>query len=251
MSLAPHQLDRADDLEGRPVHTGRPSRLWVLGCCLLVGCSWLRPAPPELLESPSLDRIERVHRSRRRAESPRDRRLVVGELLASLGVTPLAGGAAPFDQRRYRVGSGDTLVGGLVPGRHPVIRSELVVARMDAADPGVATLLEATRVLVARSKTGNVPGRSLLIAFASDSTRHNIRSLWPGSRVHAWVDLEADEVTGMRYRISRPRSSTDTTFSASGLDTRQQVEFLLQRLLHLTSPADTSRRDTETSSVVE
>lgn len=229
------QLVRAADLEGRPVLAGRPSRLWAIGLFLIAGCGVLRPADPIALGQPDLSRIERVEKALRSAEDARARQLVAEEALAALGATPLAGGAAPFDERRYRLGEG---IGGFIPGRHPVLRTELVVVRADVEDAGLAVVVEAARVLVERTRTENVPGRSLLFVLAPDPVDTPLPWLWPASRVHARIELAGDDSGALRYRIAWADRDTSIT-PAGDLEPVQRAVHLIERLLSLASPADT------------
>ena len=92
--------------------------------------------------------------------------------------------AASFDPASPVVG-----VAGLIPGRHPRLRNELVVigGRLDrdADDPAAivstAALVEAARVLAERADRGPGPERSVLIVFWSGS-------LQGGTGLRAWAD---------------------------------------------------------------
>jgi len=189
---------------------------------------------------PSEARIERIENGLLRADTHVTRRQIVSEMLPEHGLTPLAGGAAPFDARRYALGPQETWLGGFIPGRHPVLRSELVVARVAIDDSNAGILMEAAHVLVERSRTENVPGRSVLIALYSDSTRSVARSLWPASSIHARIDLGRDANGGAQYTVAWTGRDTSAVYAAeeSG-EAVGQVNQLLRLLLGLASPSDT------------
>lgn len=79
-----------------------------------------------------------------------------------------AGLTSPFE-RRFHVGSpgAGPLVAALLAGGHPGDRDSLVVA-VAVGPEGAAALLEAARMLAARSAFVAGPGRSLLVALAFD-----------------------------------------------------------------------------------
>ncbi|GAB5534738.1 MAG: hypothetical protein Rubg2KO_09870 [Rubricoccaceae bacterium] len=214
--------------------------MWALLVIGVAGCGLLRPGPEVLIGQPSSARIERVGEELFDAITPADRRLAISETLATHGLTPLAGGAAPFDARRYALGLDTTWLGGFIPGRHPVLRSELVVARVGLEDSSAVILLEAARVLVERSKTKNVPGRSLLVVLSPDASRGVARSLWPAASVHARLDLTYDSADGVAYTVAWPERETEAVYASEADEgALERVNQLLGLLLHLASPLDT------------
>lgn len=78
------------------------------------------------------------------------------------GLTPVFGGGAAGGT--FRLGPAGA-VAALIPGRHPALRDQLVVAAADADNAGAAALLEAARLLAARSTFVPVPERTVLVAF--------------------------------------------------------------------------------------
>ena len=212
--------------------------MWTLLLCVLAGCGLLRPDTDPFNKEPSVVEIQRLTNA---LTAPGGRNAVISTWLEASGLTPLAGGAAPFDARRYSLGAGDSLLGGFIPGRHPVIRSELVVAEVRAGDPLAAHLMEAIRVLVQRSQTENVPSRTVFVAFYQDHLRpRRSFSLWPRLRVQSRLKLE--QVSGVpQYSVHWPQRDTTTVNMLSGNGgSVREVNELLALLLHLTSPADTA-----------
>ena len=249
MIPAGSRSSRTDSLEGRPVPTGRPSRLWWLAIGLVAGCALFQPPLSPDVTQPDAALMEDARARLADARTVPARRLALVDLLASIGMTPFAGGAAPNDVRRYAMGAPDSLVGGFIPGRHPIARGELVTVRAEIRDASALDLLEASRILVERSKVENLPSRSLLVAFhatnASDPRQlaQGIEAaLWASSKVHARVRLEPG-----RLRVTYPASDTlraDSTI-ALGLDQTQpaeRVNELVAHLLRLTTPTDTLSR---------
>lgn len=188
-------------------------------------------------------RIERLSSAFLSAQNRSESQIWAIRALIALGATPLAGGAAPFDERQYRLGARQEGVGGYVPGRDPTVRSELVVIRTRLEDPRAAVLLEAMRVLVLKSKTANVPGRSVLIVLTPESRDATIASLWPRSHVYARVELVEGPAESLLYQIAS--STGDTTVVRSGtVEPVQQAADVVGMALRLASPVDTlaSRR---------
>ncbi len=95
--------------------------------------------------------------TRHLAEAPSDsaRRAVTRHLLASAGLTPLAG-------ERFTFGSPE-VVAGFVPGRVPVERDTLVVVAAGGAS--AAVVAEAARALVEAAARNEGPERSVLVAL--------------------------------------------------------------------------------------
>ena len=223
--------------------------MWWLALGVVAGCALVQPPVAPDLARPDPDRLDAARARLDDAETLSARRLALVDLVASVGVTPLAGGAAPDDLRRYALGAPDSLVGGFVPGRHPVARGELVTVRTDVGGAAAVELLEASRILVQRSMVENVPSRSLLVAFQSttDPLTADARplaqgietALWVSARVHARARLEPS-----RLRVTYPasdstRADSTITLEIPQTDPLDRVDALVAHLLRLTTPVDT------------
>ena len=172
---------------------------------------------------------------------------VVEAALAEGGVTPFAGGAAPNGPRRYVLGAGAGIVGGFVPGRHPVARAELVEVDVQLGTAAVPLVLEAARVLVERSKTENLPHRTVRVAFTSGPALRadGPRGLWPSASVAARITLGAQDVRTLLR--SAPGSALDSAVVESpvGALRVESVDRLVERVLQLAdAPFRSSGRDT-------
>ena len=101
------------------------------------------------------------------------RRAAAVRRLAAAGVTPFAdgtfdGGRPPNRDGLYQLDGGPggaEVVGGFVPGRHPLGRSRLVVLGASSDETSASAVLEASRVLVARSLVENVPDQTVLVTL--------------------------------------------------------------------------------------
>ncbi len=121
------------------------------------------------------------------AQSTTPRRAFLRRELVRAGVTPFGDGGLVAT---YQTDLGVPVVGGFVPGRSPLGRSELVIVGTRADGPAAAAVLEAARVLVERSLWTSQPERTVEVAFwsAGDGIRQVIRSsLWPSGAVRAVV----------------------------------------------------------------
>ncbi len=117
------------------------------------------------------------------------RRAFLKRSLVRSGLTPFGDGRL---DPQFQTDLGVPVVGGYVPGRHPVGRPELVIVGTRVDGPGVASLLEAVRVLVERSEWVSQPERSVEVAFwpAGDGVRQGVRaSLWSRSQIRAVVTV--------------------------------------------------------------
>lgn len=187
-----------------------------------------------------------------RATAPSARQLAAVELLSSYGVTPVAGGAAPFDARRFELGPDGSTVGGFIPGRHPILRSELVVVQAAIGDSSVAMVMEAVRALVARSQTENIPGRSVLVAIVPDAAQGAMRALWPASSVHAEARQMPSTLNATRFEVSWPGGERrEEVWLRSDVPVVQRSEEVLRLVLHLASPADTLGHDEPDEAQIE
>lgn len=170
----------------------------------LLGVAGCATADDVRREGPATtETVGAVEESLRLAPSVAERQAAAVRYLAAVGVTPLADGS--FNVARplgadgmFGSGALPPHVGGFVPGRDPLGRAELVVlgARLDGAS--AAIVLEAARVLVARSPE-NVPERTVLVALwdsrqsDADGLAAVLRGpLWPRSSVAAAVVVGAE-----------------------------------------------------------
>ena len=121
------------------------------------------------------------------ARSTTPRRAAIRRALVRAGVTPFGDGR---QRARFQTDLGVPLVGGFVPGRHPLGRSELVVLGTRADGPAVPAVIEAARVLAQRSQYAAVPERTVEVAFwtGGDGVHQVLRSsLWPRDQIRAVV----------------------------------------------------------------
>lgn len=154
-----------------------------LAAACLAGCALSRP--------PTADaRIEGA--ARRLAEAPSDsaRRAVTLDLLASAGLTPLAG-------ERFAFGSPEVLA-GFVPGRVPAERDTLVVVAAGRSGASVAAVVEAVRMLVEAAAQNEGPERSVLVALwepgrTAAQGLADVRAfpLWPSDAVRGVLVVNA------------------------------------------------------------
>lgn len=165
----------------------------ILTLAALAACSGPRDLPPAGPSArPSARHVAALADSLAEAASTTPRRAFLERSLRRYGVTPLRDGVG---RSRYQVDLGVPIVGGFIPGHHPVGRTDLVVVgtRLDGA--GVASLLEAVAVLAERSRWTSQPERSLQVSFwpAGDGVRQALRSsLWPRDAIRAVVMIGPD-----------------------------------------------------------
>jgi hypothetical protein len=141
------------------------------------------------------------------AGSAAERRALLVDRLRAAGLTPLAGPS-------YEAGASAPVVGGFIPGRHPALRTTLVVVAQPLDGPHVAATMEAVRTLVAASRNGAAPERSLLVAFWSPSRGAEVGAadvlrlpVWPASGVHRLLLVGADG----RVRSRNPADAPDAS----------------------------------------
>ena len=101
------------------------------------------------------------------------------------GITPLGDFGRP-DSLNPQFLLGDR-VAGLIPGRHPLARPDLVIVASGLDDPATPAVLEAMRVLVERSMWTIAPERTVLVALwpagrAEEALRTEV---WPRENVRA------------------------------------------------------------------
>ena len=100
------------------------------------------------------------------ARTAPQRRAVARRALARTGATPLGDFSRVSEVGyAYEVPTSVSLVAGTVPGRHPIVRTELVMlgARLDASV--APAVIEATRVLAERAKWTSTPGRAVQVVL--------------------------------------------------------------------------------------
>ena len=103
-----------------------------------------------------------------------DRRAVAARALARGGATPL-GDPVLGDSLGLFAWSGAPVAAGLVPGRHPLARPDLVVGGTRIDGPAAPAVLEAARVLAERARWTHQPERTVEVV------------LWSG----LWTDRQA------------------------------------------------------------
>lgn len=162
---------------------------------VLAGCAASTTAvPPPGEIAPRPRAVAALADSLRAAPSAADRRAVAVRWLAATGATPLAGGT-------FEAGVGVPFVGGFVPGHQPLVRDQLVVVGVSLERPlAAAATLEAVRVLVAHSRWGTVPERTVQVVFWSGGTTDRAGAegalrlpLWPRDLVAAVVVISDDD----------------------------------------------------------
>lgn len=159
---------------GRLARAGRPplvwATAWAVGLISLGGCIGggeplpaLAPGAPVMADEA---RLESLAEALAEAETAEARTAVLERALRSAGVAPLADAEVPGGIGQYRMGG--TLAGWIV-GRHPVQRDSLVVVRAPIDGSADLALIEAARLLVARSVYTQTPERSVLVVLGDDA----------------------------------------------------------------------------------
>ena len=180
------------------------------------------------------------------------RRALTERLLARFGVTPLGDmGRQRAANPRFAVEAGRTrapLVGGLLPGRNPVARPELVIIGASLDGPDVGPLLEAARVMAERSEWAVVPERTVMVALWSgpDGVRDALSSgVWPQANVRAVLVVGAPvavpDTTAGGVRLVMATIPTASREGTPGGDTAlaQRIVDETLRLARRAAPADT------------
>ncbi|WP_412068249.1 hypothetical protein [Rubrivirga sp. IMCC43871] len=123
-----------------------------------------------------------------------DRAAALGRALARAGITPFGDYSLRTESPQFVVGT-PPMLGGYIPGEHPVGRPELVVVAVSMASDAVPAVVEAMRVVVERSHWGGTPDRTVLVAFwtgarGSDGLRQPLSAgLWPRALVRSLVTV--------------------------------------------------------------
>lgn len=160
----------------------------VLALAALASCSGPRDLTPTGPSArPSARHVAALADSLAEVASTTPRRAFLERALRRSGVTPLRDGVG---RSHYQVDLGVPIVGGFIPGHHPVGRTDLVVVGTRLDGPGVAALLEAVAVLTERSRWTAQPERSLHVAFwpAGDGVRQAVLTpLWSRDAIRAVV----------------------------------------------------------------
>ena len=201
-------------------------------------------APSERLVAATADSLAR-------AAAPPDRRALAERLLRRFGVTPFADMGRSAANPRYAVDAGgrarSPLVGGLLPGRDPTARPELVIVGTALDGPDVGLVLEAARVIAERSEWTVAPERTVMVALwrGPDGVRDAIASgVWPRDNVRAVLVVGASVAVPDTLRDGRrldtatvPTGPRATAAEAAALAQRVVDEVL--RLARRAAPADT------------
>lgn len=157
----------------------------------LAACTGADPALPTGPDVvPSARALAVVRDSLATAPTPERRRARIVRAMQRAGITPLADlGRQDALNSRFEV---DGVIAGLIPGRHPLARTELVVVGTEVGGPDVAAVLEVARVLVERSQWATVPERTVMVALW-DGPRGAERVLnlgvWPRASVRAVIQV--------------------------------------------------------------
>ncbi len=148
------------------------------------------------------------------ATSSSERLAVTARALARAGLTPVALPLLSTPESRFTLPTPTgRLAVGLIPGRSPILRPELVVVGIDVDSPHVAAVLEAARTLVERSNWISVPDRSVqVVLWSSPSSRRRALagSLWASDAI--WAVLEVGD------EPSTQQDGLELVGGASGLD---------------------------------
>ena len=181
----------------------------------LAGCfaSATQLPPPDEI-APDARAVAALADSLARAPSAAARRAVAARSLASSGLTPLAGGTR--GDGAFQAGVGTPFVGGFVPGHQPVARDALVLVGVSLESPAAPAVLEAARVLVARSMWETTPERTVEFVFWSGEAAEGVGGalrlpLWPREAVAAILVVGGDvgaEVQGVPA-FALPASGAD------------------------------------------
>ncbi len=203
---------------------------------LLAGCTGASPALPTGPDVvPSARALAAVTDSLTTAATPLERRHRVVRALVRYGLTPLAG-LGGYEDTPPRYGADGPVLAGLIPGRHPLARPELVIVGAEVNGPHAAAVLETARVLVERSEWANVPERTVMVAlWTGDRGPESALRLgiWPRDQVRAVIAVgESDRVpTGI------PSVRVPAGDDALGLANRLLAETLRQS--RRATPGDT------------
>lgn len=137
---------------------------------LLVGCIGggepLPVRPPSAPVEADTDRLDGLAEALDEAETEAEREAVLSAGLRSAGVAPVADARVPGGVETFRVGS---VLAGWIVGRHPVQRDSLVVVVAPRDGRSELALIEAARLLVARSAYTQTPERSVLLVIGDDA----------------------------------------------------------------------------------
>ena len=203
---------------------------------LLAGCTGAGPALPTGPDVvPSARALAAVTDSLATAATPLERRRRVVRALERYGLTPLAG-LGGRETRPPRYGADGPVLAGLVPGRHPLARPELVIVGADADGPHAASVLEMARVLVERSEWANVPERTVMVALwtGERGPESAVRlGVWPRDQIRAVVAVGE----GGRVPTDVPAVRVPAGDDALGLANRLLAEALRQS--RRAAPGDT------------
>lgn len=129
------------------------------------------------------------------AATPEARAAVAAERLADAGTTPLGDGRVR--PRAAGVQSWQGTVAAFIPGRDPVLRTELVTVGVALDAPEAAALIEAARRLVRQSPHGS-PHRSVMVAlWRRDPAEVARMPVWTDSLRAPLLTLDAIDPAGL------------------------------------------------------
>ena len=176
---------------------------------------------------PSAEAIALVADSLASAPSPVGRRARVVRALVRAGVTPLADmGRREAQNPRFVVDG--PVTAGLIPGRNPLARDELVVVATAIDGPQAAVVLEAARVMAERAKWTTNPERTVMIAFLGPGASVNQvlnAGVWPRAQVRAVLTV------GDGGRV--PEGVSETALVLQGRTPQELASTVLEAALRL------------------
>ncbi|MEM6328257.1 MAG: hypothetical protein AAF791_14170 [Bacteroidota bacterium] len=210
---------RLSAVRGRSVRAGRPLLVGAVLLGVLAGCIGggepLPIAAPQAPVEADAERIAALAESLTEAGTEAEREAVLTAALRSAGVAPLADARVPGGIGTYRVGN---VLAGWIVGRHPVRRDSLVVITAPRDGRSDLALIEAARLLVARSVYTQTPEQSVLLVIGDDpapALRLWNRDLISGAvRVGEGPGAFAD-VTVQALRLGEPGELAERLFRAT------------------------------------
>ena len=109
--------------------------------------------------------LDRLAEAVAKATTDAGRDAVLSGALRSAGVAPVADGSVPGGVGNYRFGN---VLAGWIVGRHPVQRDSLLLVHAPRDGRSELALIEAARLLVARSAYTQTPERTVLLVIGDD-----------------------------------------------------------------------------------
>ena len=169
-------------------------RVALLALVLVAGCATPRdPGATGPQARPSAPSYGATADSLEAAPSSLARLAVAARSFARQGLTPVAAPLLSTAESRFTLATADgPLAVGIVPGRDPLLRPELVLVGVDVESPQAPAVLEAARVLVERARWSNEPARSVeVVLWAGPSSRRRALGapVWRAGSVHAVLEV--------------------------------------------------------------